>query len=191
MNHNENLNDVNEIIESINKSLSRGVKDRHSDYHSLSIATFGDNTINNRTVILREFDFENKFLRYHTNFSSKKIIDLKKNNKIACLFYSKKDKVQIRINGNTKIDNNNQFCEEKWNKMSAQSKLCYFQNYDPGQQIDDPKEVIQTLNNSMSELFTIITVQIEKIDWLYLSHKGHKRAIFLEENNFNGQWIAP
>ncbi len=191
MNHNENLNDVSEIMNSIEKSLTRGVNDRHSDYHTLSVATLGEHTINNRTVVLREFNSERKFLRYHTNFLSEKIIDLKKNNKIACLFYSKKDKVQIRINGTAKIDNNNEFCEAKWNKMSDQSKLCYFQNYKPGQKINNPTEVIQSPNESISELFTIITVQIEKLDWLYLSHKGHKRAIFQQANNFSGIWVAP
>ena len=56
MNPNENLNDVNEILESINRVLSRGVKDRHSDYHTFSVATSDANLVNNRTVVLREFN---------------------------------------------------------------------------------------------------------------------------------------
>ena len=178
MNHNENLNDVSEIMNSIEKSLTRGVNDRHSDYHTLSVATLGEHTINNRTVVLREFNSERKFLRYHTNFLSEKIIDLKKNNKIACLFYSKKDKIQIRINGKAQINNNNQLCEQKWKAMSDLSKLCYFQNHNPGRKIANPNEVKQSPNDSMSKLFTIINVDIEKIDWLYLSRHGHKRAFF-------------
>ena len=43
----------------------------------------------------------------------------------------------------------------------------------------------------MSKLFTIINVDIEKIDWLYLSRHGHKRAFFLKKNNFDGYWVAP
>jgi pyridoxine/pyridoxamine 5'-phosphate oxidase len=86
MNPNENLNDVNEILESINRVLSRGVKDRHSDYHTFSVATSDDNLVNNRTVVLREFNHDKKYLCYHTNFSSEKISELKKNNNIACLF---------------------------------------------------------------------------------------------------------
>ena len=73
MNPNENLNDVNEILESINRVLSRGVKDRHSDYHTFSVATSDANLVNNRTVVLREFNHDKKYLCYHTNFSSEKI----------------------------------------------------------------------------------------------------------------------
>ena len=191
MNSNENLNDVNEILESINRVLSRGAKDRHSDYHTFSVATSENNLVNNRTVVLREFNYDKKYLCYHTNFSSEKISELKKNNNIACLFYSKKDKIQIRINGQAQINNNNQLCEQKWEAMSDLSKSCYFQNHNPGRKIANPDEVKQSLNDSMSKLFTIINVDIEKIDWLYLSRHGHKRAFFLKKNNFDGYWVAP
>tara|TARA_Y100000817_G_scaffold312063_1_gene305260 strand:+ start:49 stop:624 length:576 start_codon:yes stop_codon:yes gene_type:complete len=191
MNLYENLNDVNEILESINKVLSRGVKDRHSDYHTFSVATSANNLINNRTVVLRDFSYEKKLLCYHTNFLSEKISELKKNNNIACLFYSKKDKVQIRINGKAHINNGNQICKEKWKTMSEQSKLCYFQNHNPGKKVANPVEVKQSANNSISKLFSIITVDIEKIDWLYLSRLGHKRVFFLKKNNFDGYWVAP
>ena len=61
MNPNENLNDVNEILESINRALARGVEDRHSEYHTFSVATSDDNLVSNRTVVLREFNYDKKF----------------------------------------------------------------------------------------------------------------------------------
>ena len=75
--------------------------------------------------------------------------------------------------------------------MSDQSKECYFQNINPGKSIDDPNLITSIIKNEVSENFIIITVHINKIDWLYLSSKGHKRIKFISQDNFKGQWIAP
>ena len=72
MNPNENLNDVNEILESINRVLSRGVKDRHSDYHTFSVATSDNNLVNNRTVVLREFNHDKNIFAIILIFHLKK-----------------------------------------------------------------------------------------------------------------------
>ena len=191
MKWNENLIDVNEILTLIETALEKGVKDRHSDYHTFSVATSKNNITQNRTVVLRDYDSEEKIIRYHTNYSTQKIKDININDNSACVFYSKKDKVQIRINGISHIDNNNSLCNQKWNKMNEQSKLCYFQNISPGEKIESPEAITQIKTSSVSKLFTVITIKIKTIDWLFLSRKGHKRVIFTDENQFKGQYIAP
>ena len=75
--------------------------------------------------------------------------------------------------------------------MSKQSRQCYYQNIDPGQSIDSPEQVKTVLNDDISKTFTIIDIEIIKIDWLYLSSSGHTRAKFIRENYFQGEWIAP
>ena len=75
--------------------------------------------------------------------------------------------------------------------MSDQSKLCYFQNINPGSVIKRPDDIKQHLQNNMSEAFVIISVNIKKTDWLYLSHSGHKRVIFFDNNVGSGNWVAP
>ena len=84
-----------------------------------------------------------------------------------------------------------EYCKERWNKMSAQSQECYYQNISPGENIEYPEIVKNKLENKLSENFTVITININKIDWLYLSSKGHTRVKFLKNNGFTGQWIAP
>ena len=75
--------------------------------------------------------------------------------------------------------------------MSDQSKLCYFQNINPGSTIRKPDDIEQNLQNEMSNAFVIITVYIKKTDWLYLSHSGHKRVKFFDNKVNSGIWIAP
>ena len=191
MNTTENHNNTNEIYENIWKCLDKGVNDRFSDYHTFSLATAPKNIVEVRTVVLRGYDRKNQSIIFHTNNLTSKISEIKNNPNVGALFYDKKEKIQIRCNGDAVINNMDEYCKERWNKMSAQSQECYYQNISPGENIEYPEIVKNKLENKLSENFTVITININKIDWLYLSSKGHTRVKFLKNNGFAGQWIAP
>ena len=61
----------------------------------------------------------------------------------------------------------------------------------PGNYIDNPDVVKTESIDLLSENFSIITIKVNSIDWLYLSANGHTRAEYLRSNNFSGKWIAP
>ena len=191
MNITEKHNNTNEIYENIWKCLDKGVNDRFSDYHTFSLATSPENIAEIRTVVLRGYDRKNQSIIFHTNNLTSKISEIKNNPNVGALFYDKKEKIQIRCNGDAVINNMDEYCKERWNKMSAQSQECYYQNISPGENIEYPEIVKNKLENKLSENFTVITININKIDWLYLSSKGHTRVKFLKNNGFTGQWIAP
>ena len=191
MNNCQNLSKTNEIYENIWKSLDKGVKDRFSDYHTFSLATSSKNIAEIRTVVLRGYDRQNQSIIFHTNNLTNKINEIKNNPSVGALFYDRKGKIQIRFNGDAVINNMDQYCKERWNKMSAQSQECYYQNISPGQNIKSPEIVKNKLENKLSKTFTVITINLSKIDWLYLSSKGHTRVKFLKNDGFTGQWIAP
>ena len=185
---NSNLED---IYANIWSCLSSGIQNRHSDFHTFSLATCVNSVVHNRTVVLRGCSDESGSITFHTHSSSQKIKEIRENDNVECLFYSRKHKIQIRIKGKAIIHQNNELCRDKWEKMSKQSQLCYFQNIEPGMKIDKPEQIQQIHRNQMSEYFIIIEVLVVKTDWLYLSHEGHRRAEF-ENNNINtGQWLAP
>ena len=191
MNITENHNNTNEIYENIWKCLDKGVNDRLSDYHTFSLATSPKNIAEIRTVVLRGYDRQNQSIIFHTNNLTNKINEIKNNPSVGALFYDRKGKIQIRCNGDAVINNMDQYCKERWDKMSAQSKECYYQNISPGKNIESPGIVKNKLENKLSENFTVVTININKIDWLYLSSAGHTRVKFLKNNGFIGQWIAP
>ena len=191
MNITENHNNTNEIYENIWKCLDKGVNDRLSDYHTFSLATSPKNIVEVRTVVLRGYDRKNQSIIFHTNNLTNKISEIQNNPSVGALFYDRKEKVQIRLNGDAVISNMDQYCKERWDKMSSQSQECYYQNISPGKNIESPGIVKNKLENKLSENFTVITININKIDWLYLSSKGHTRVKFLKNNGFTGQWIAP
>ena len=191
MNITENHNNTNEIYENIWKCLDKGVNDRLSDYHTFSLATSPKNIVEVRTVVLRGYDRKNQSIIFHTNNLTNKISEIQNNPSVGALFYDRKEKVQIRLNGDAVISNMDQYCKERWDKMSSQSQECYYQNISPGKNIESPGIVKNKLENKLSENFTVITINISKIDWLYLSSAGHTRVKFLKNDGFTGQWIAP
>ena len=191
MHNTENHTNTNDIYENILECLDKCVKDRVSDYHTFSLATSSNDIAEIRTVVLRGYDKEKQSIIFHTNNLTGKINEIRDNPNVGALFYDKKAKIQIRCNGVAVINNMDQFCRDRWDKMSHQSKECYYQNITPGKIVEDPKIVKNKLENKLSQNFTVITININKIDWLYLSSAGHTRVKFMKENQFLGQWIAP
>ena len=186
-----NQHDLKGIYEEIWESLHEAIVDRHSGFHTFSLATICDSSPENRTVVLRGCDKEKMIISFHTNNYSEKIHHISKNNDVSALFYDKDKKNQIRISGIANINNLNSYCMKKWNDMSQQSRKCYHQNIKPGEVIDSPDKVKNQNNDQISSSFSIIDIKIVNIDWLYLSASGHTRARFTKENNYSGEWIAP
>ena len=179
------------IYQEIWEYLRIGVTDRHSGFHTFSLATINGDIPDNRTVVLRGCSKADMKLSFNTNNFSKKIKQISDNHKVSALFYDKEKKIQIRIMGIASINNGNEYCKKKWDKMSSQSKECYYQNINPGDIIDSPDDVKTENNNQMAGSFTIIDISINTIDWLSLSAAGHTRARFMEENKYSGEWVAP
>ena len=191
MDDNQNYVAIDKVFKNIWDYLKVGVKNRDSDYHTFSFATSYKNIVKNRTIVLRDYSEKNKTISFHTNNLTEKILDINNNKNVEALFYNRKEKIQIRISGLATINKQDNLYKKKWLEMSSQTKECYFQNINPGQSIDDPDLVTSTIKNEISKNFKIITIHINKIDWLYLSSKGHKRIKFIAPDNFKGKWVAP
>jgi len=188
------IDEINKIYENFWSNILDGSKNSLSDYHTFSLATCSQNQVSNRTVVLRDCNEKDQTVFFHTNNLSKKINDISLNPNVECLFYSKINKTQVRISGIAEIFTMNNICKKKWTEMSSQSKQCYFQNIAPGEIIDSPNQVqIENLDNLniISENFVIVKINISIIDWLYLSSKGHRRAKFDKNIDFEGSWVAP
>jgi len=79
------------------------------------------------------------------------------------------------------------------------SKIYYSSLFSPNSKIDDPMETDNLIKNIKRKQiekgkknFGRINVKINKIDWLYLLHTGHRRALFkFHKNNIGMSWIAP
>jgi hypothetical protein len=75
--------------------------------------------------------------------------------------------------------------------MSGMSKECYFQVPNPGTIMERYNDFSKEIIDKKSEAFSVIDVDIEKIDWLYLKREGHRRANIFVKESTKDTWVSP
>lgn len=187
------------IIENEWQNIKEGVKTAHHDFHSFVLSTIRDNNPESRTVILRFFNENDPSIGFHTDKRSKKLLDIKNNKEICALFYDRSRRIQLRMNGIGSIEEEDRSTKEIWKSMRPESKLCYMGPYAPSELIDQYRP--NTINKSAQEIdqnddllgysrFCRVKITINRLDWLLLDHKGHKRIKFNFDEKIKARWLA-
>ena len=184
------LETLENVGESIISCINNGVHDRKSDFHTFTLCT-GFKSISGRTVVIRGYDSEKNIIIFHSNYSSEKINEIKDNPKVCCVFYSRKDKIQMRCYGMAELNYQNDQTKTSWAKMGHMSKECYFQNPLPGTKLKDFNSFTTSPLTTESKYFCVVTIKIDKIDWLYLKREGHRRAEIYLNNIAQSHWLSP
>ena len=188
-----------QILKSEWENIDLGIQKAKHDYHSFALSTISKNGPDSRTVILRDFDKDKPAIWFHSDKRSKKILHLKKDERVSALFYDKSRKVQLRINGIANVEENINTNKKIWELMKPESKICYMGPYSPSQSINqfEPNtleksahEINQEDENLGLSRFCRIGIQIKKLDWLKLDYKGHQRLEFKFDKEVKIQWIA-
>ena len=193
---------LDEIYEEIWDLLSTGAQRAKSDYHLGYLATSDGNNPRTRTVVLRKVLTDQKALLIHTDRRSKKFGEVRKNPKVSILFYSKEDKVQIRLEGKADLHTEGELFEIQWEESRPLSRRCYLIQPGPGSITQEPSSGIpddlkdraptEEESEPGKENFCIIKIDVEYIEWLNLHSSGHLRAKF---NISNGEvlsdWLMP
>tara|TARA_Y100001970_G_scaffold215377_1_gene263491 strand:- start:34906 stop:35511 length:606 start_codon:yes stop_codon:yes gene_type:complete len=191
------------ILENIKKLLITGVKDRKHTFH-LPVFTniSNDGFASSRVVVLRHFDEKNFILKFHTDFRSPKIDEIKKNNNSSFVFYDSKLKIQLRIKTKSFINNQNEMTKNTWENVALLSRKCYLTTKNPSSITSHPedgipfdligKEPTQEESEIGYKNFSIVENIITTIDWLYLASSGHRRLQIEIKNKIpNFRWTIP
>jgi len=192
--------DFKEIEKKIWSLLVRAVNDRNSEFRTPVFICGNDNDLDGRVVVLRKADEKNNFIQYHSDIRSSKIEKIKKNPNCSILFYGKKEKIQLRIKAECKINYNNDITKDSWEKTGHISRKCYLVTNGPGTISTKPTSGLDNKFDNFDftkeeseegyKNFCVIRCEVKSIEWLYLAAKGHRRAFFdLEKNKKN--WLIP
>ncbi|MEM9204765.1 MAG: pyridoxamine 5'-phosphate oxidase family protein [Pseudomonadota bacterium] len=192
-------NDLDETGVEAWRLLGRGVKDRRSGFHTMTVATVSaDGLPDARTVVLRGVDHLARTLRFHTDSRSKKIEALKRQPTITAVLYDAKKKIQMRASGIATVHADTALHTEAWAATRSFSRECYRVTLAPGTPINDPEAVLFDPpggdGEAGVEVFRPVTIQVAKLEWLYLAHQGHRRALYCYDANGNqtdGTWVVP
>ena len=181
--------DLDLTLVKIFQMLNDGVEDGKSPAHTPLLATVDQNNYPQvRTVVLRGFIENAPMLRFHTDARSIKVGELLLNDNVSFLIYDSREKIQIRIKCTIDIHRSDKISEKIWSTMEGMSQVCYQIKQPPGTTlVSNPQEVEYDKNaaNGGKDNFAVVFAKVQQFEWLYLHHRGHRRAIFLY---INGQW---
>jgi len=187
------FNDLDASLSHAWRLLTRGVQDRRSGFHTPAITTIGlDGAPSARTVVLRHVNETARSIRFHTDMRAPKIEELKRDPRIAALFYDFKSKLQLRVNGLATIhEPATPLALQCWEGSQEKSRVCYTQLSPPRMPLHDPHEG-EIRGSTGLEHFSVVTIEVQKLEWLYLHHEGHRRALFeWRDGQCHKQWLAP
>jgi len=171
------------------RRLLRGVADRHSPFRTPALATTtpdGEPAV--RTVVLRGADLERRTLQFHTDARSPKARDVSHEARVAWLFYDRKAAIQVRASGVTTLAGEGPDVEAAWERTTSSGRRTYATAHGPGSPRGHSSEPdLDPDDPRIRSVFRLGTTVVDRIDWLWLHHAGHQRALLKWTG---GRWRA-
>ncbi len=185
--------------------LIEGADNRHSPLHTPAVGTVTSaGTPSQRIMVLRAVDRGNHRLRFNSDHRASKVTDIYNGSAISVLGYHPGAKLQLRLSGIGSVQSTGPEADAAWQQASLYSQRCYLTDLAPGSPVDAPTSgldpVIEGQKPSAEQViparanFAILRVEVQKIEWLYLTHGGHRRAIFHwneAASRWDGSWLVP
>ena len=184
--------------------MSEAVQNRCHGFRTPMVATASqDFGVSLRTVVLRHVDRDQLLISFHTDARSRKFAELLEDPRLAIVFYDAPEMTQLRVQAEARVHHSNARAREAWEQVALGSRRCYLQEGPPGLPwgwptsglSPDLEERAPTQEESERGFhnFAVIDCRVSRIDWLYLSHAGHRRAFFSydEEGVLKGNWTLP
>jgi hypothetical protein len=176
--------------------LEGGVTDSKSLFHTPTVSLLDQDTIKNRTMVLREFSPNERMLRFHTDYRSSKIHQINVNANTSVHIYDPSEKIQIKLEGSAKLHYQDTVTQKAWKNSKKMSKACYSIPLPPGTEVDDPIlcdiEPKELMLEDGYQNFAVLIFTFQQLEYLYLQASGHRRAKFSwQDEDLASSWLAP
>jgi hypothetical protein len=191
------------VLDSVWEKLNLGAEPKSSDYHVASVATIDPSGWPHvRSVVLRKAVRSQRLVVFHTDVRAPKFLQIQSNNHVSWLFYSRREKIQIRLQTTAQLHASDEMCRRVFDAMPARCQRVYLAPEAPGKLSpvptgnlpDDLEDRTPTPQEAAigQSVFGIVSCQIHSIDWLYLAATGHRRALFCwDGKEFIANWANP
>jgi pyridoxamine 5'-phosphate oxidase len=198
----ENFSNLAAIEADCWQRILKGSINFRDDFHQPVTGTLCNAGINLRTVVLRKVWPDKEQLSFHTDIRSGKMNDLKNNPAITWLFYSHAQRVQIRLGGIAHIHTDTALAETAWANTKLSSRKNYLTSLAPGTPSHVPTDGISIYlanrdpdaieSEEGRKHFAVVITDVNWMEWLWLNHKGHRRAQFqYRETGCSSEWLIP
>ena len=167
--------------------IYRGKADNKSPArHPTFVTSSADGFPNARTLVMRRSDREKNQIDFHTDTTSSKMLDLKKNPLAGIHIWIPKVQLQIQMEVVVEIKVGD-ITIPYWNNVPTNSRVTYGTIPSPGTVIESPNAYDHA---SDQKRFAVLVCHIETIQLLLLGVK-HIRANYIKINNWQGEWLSP
>lgn len=191
-----------EILKRVWNHLDLGVIDPKHPFHTPVFATENGTAPSLRVVVLRRFWRKPAAIAFHTHLGSPKVEQIKNNPNVSWLFYHVEQKLQVRVKGIAEVHTDDELSQEQWEATGVFGRRCYIG--EAPTQISKkpthgmPKEIAKhNPTKEESEVgrksFAVISSTINSIDCLELDVHGHRRSLFVwnENGELENKWLTP
>lgn len=185
---------LHDLLQCIWHELSIPIGAGSNPFRLLQLATLGvDGCPRSRTVVLREADGEAGTLVFWIDRRSGKFQELLRNPFVALSAFDSLRNVQLRLEGRASVQFDPQRKRHIWDGLKPQSKQLFSRFCPPGTVLESPEEAWAAEDEPGSdEFFCIVTVTLDRIEWLDISAVHHQRARFSRlARGWRKEWLAP
>jgi pyridoxamine 5'-phosphate oxidase len=205
MNDSTYYNDLGLSLDHAWTLIKAGAKDRRSAFHTPVVSTIGlNNAPQSRVLVLRTANKEARELKFNTDLRSPKVAEIEANPNMSVLLYDSETKIQLRLSGQAQIQSQGTEVNAVWLATDRFARRCYMAESAPssvsGRPTSGLPESTEGRKPEEAELiparanFALLLFEVQKIDWLYLAAKGHRRAVFhydIAAQSWLGDWAVP
>ncbi|WP_420150226.1 pyridoxamine 5'-phosphate oxidase family protein [Spirosoma sp.] len=170
-------------------------------FKTMTVATCTNRGADARMVILRAVDGIRKYVWFHTDARSEKVIQLEAFPTTTLLFWDSKQQIQLRLTAETRLHTDDYIADEHWEKLADGSRKLYFSEYVPGSELPTPypgfpdylngKDLTDEAEKAGRSNFAVIECRVLAMEYLRVSREGQVRARFQYEPESRMAWLAP
>jgi len=184
--------DLDASLEMAWQLWGRGTVDRHSAFHAPVVTSVdASGSPQARTMILRAVDRHARTMRFHTDVRSAKINQWQRRSRVCILGYDASKKIQLRVTGHVTLHTSDAIANDAWKNSRPESHVAYSVKIAPGSVVDTPCGAPQP-NEAGRENFVVVVINIDSLEWIYLSAEGNRRALFSwKDDLLKSQWLQP
>ena len=189
----DEYNEISQTLESANLILTNAVENAKTLFHTLAVSSMDNNQIATRVMVLREFNLNERYIRFHTDYRAAKINHYIENNSASVLGYDPNLKIQIKLQGSISVHYNDRLTQAAWEGSTTRSKKCYSVEGGSTLEISDPKEYDLKDGNIEDGYmnFAVLKFSFNNLEFLHLKSSGHRRALHSWNESFASTWLVP
>ncbi len=156
------------------------------------VATIGRDGPDARVMVLRAVDRAHNTLAFYSDHRAAKIAALAADPRVAITGYDTTTRLQLRLTGIASVTTDGAAADAAWAAIASAGRTAYQSILPPGTLVAGPPPVPPIPPDAGRESFAVVSVQLERFEWLDLSVPGHRRALHVRDGStWRGRWLVP